>query len=607
MCGIVGYIGDKSAKRYLLNGLEALEYRGYDSAGIATLSSDKIDCTKTIGRVEHLRDKEAQDPHKGNVGIGHTRWATHGTPLERNAHPHHDLKKEFFVAHNGIIENHQELRLFLQKKGYNFYSDTDTEVLPNLISYHFKKSGDVEDAFTAAIKLLTGAYAIAMITSHSPDKIYAAKLSSPLAIGQGDSENFIGSDAIPILPETKKIVFLEDYEIAVVTSSDFKITNFNTNTKVDRTAELIEIEEISAYKGEFPDFMSKEIHEAPQTVRSAILGRLRPEDNLVKLGGLDAVADQLRYIDRIVVVACGTSYFAGMVGEYLIEEIAGIPVEVQQASEFRYRSEPLSRSTAILAISQSGETADTIAALNKLKGSGMLLLGVVNAPGSTIARITDAGVYCHAGPEKAVASTKAFIAQVTVLSLMALYLSKNYTNYNEIIEALDKIPKQLEAVLKQEDKIKKLAYKYSHHKDFLYIGRRYAYPVALEGALKIKEISYIHAEGFASGEMKHGPLALIDISFPTFAIALSNGVDEKSNSNIQEVKSRKGPVIALVDNDQSEAAKLADDVIVIPKTVEQLQPLLSAVATHLFAYHAAKALGRDIDKPRNLAKSVTVE
>jgi glucosamine--fructose-6-phosphate aminotransferase (isomerizing) len=353
--------------------------------------------------------------------------------------------------------------------------------------------------------------------------------------------------------------------------------------------------------------MSKEIHEAPQTVRSAMLGRLKVDEGIVKLGGLELVQHQLDYIDRIIIIACGTSYYAGMVGEYLIEEIADIPVEVQQASEFRYRNEPLSRSTAVLVISQSGETADAIAALKKLDGTGILRLGIVNAPGSTLARMTDAGVYCHAGPEKAVASTKAFIAQVTVLILVSLYLSKNYPQFNSLTQNLNDLPRQLEKVLSLEDSIAKVAKKYAHHKDFLYIGRRYAFPVALEGALKIKEISYIHAEGFAGGEMKHGPLALIDKNFPTFAIALTNDLDEKSMSNMQEIHARGGPIVALVDDENSEASKLADDVIVIPKVAEPLQPILSAVVTHLFAYHAAKNLGRDIDKPRNLAKSVTVE
>jgi glucosamine--fructose-6-phosphate aminotransferase (isomerizing) len=607
MCGIVGYIGTKQAKDYLLDGLETLEYRGYDSAGIATLDNDTIEARKVIGRVEHLRREEADSPLLGNLGIGHTRWATHGSVLQRNSHPHWDQNKEFYVVHNGIIENHAELRSFLEKKGYSFYSDTDTEVIPNLIAYHYDKIQNVTSAFQAALQSLRGAYALSMITTHDPDQLYAAKLSSPLAIGVADEGILIGSDALPIISRTQDIVFLEDGEMAILNRDGYKLTDIKTKKAIERATEVVEIEGGDDSLGDFPDFMSKEIHEAPATVRSAMLGRLKIEDNLIKLGGLELVEDQLRYIDRIVIIACGTSYYAGMVGEYLLEEIADIPVEVQQASEFRYRKEPLSRSTAVLVVSQSGETADSIAALKKLDGTGILKLGIVNAPGSTLARMTDAGVYCHAGPEKAVASTKAFIAQVTVFTLIALFISKNYPHYKALLKALDDVPRQLEEILANKDTIKKLAQKYSHHRDFLYIGRRYAYPVAMEGALKIKEISYIHAEGFAGGEMKHGPLALIDENFPTFAIALTNDIDEKSISNMQEIHARKGPLLALVDDQDSAAAKLADDIIVIPKAMEQVQPILSAVVTHLFAYYAAQELGRDIDKPRNLAKSVTVE
>jgi glutamine---fructose-6-phosphate transaminase (isomerizing) len=662
MCGIVGYIGKNKAADYLLDGLQTLEYRGYDSAGIAVLDGASINVEKVTGRVEHLRRaieeskkissrselepissdlREAQanrttgtkmraskvsmaevaektvvsqtsseSRQSGSVceiGIGHTRWATHGGVLVKNAHPHLDNKNQFAVIHNGIIENYQEIKKLLIKNGYIFHSDTDTEVVPNLIDFNFRKLKDVEKAFISTIQALRGAYAIVMTTTHDTETLYAAKLSSPLAIGVGDEELFIGSDALPIISHTQQIVFLEDSEIAIVKRDGYRIIDVKTEKIIDRPAELVDLEEAVSDIGDFPDFMSKEMHEAPQTVRSAMLGRLKIDEGIVKLGGLDLVKHQLDYIDRIIIIACGTSYYAGLIGEYLIEEIADIPVEVQQASEFRYRNEPLSRSTAVLVISQSGETADTIAALKKLEGTGILCLGIVNAPGSTLARMTDAGVYCHAGPEKAVASTKAFIAQVTVLILISLYMSKNYSEYKLLTKDLNNLPKQLEKVLDLEPQIAKVAKKYAHHRDFLYIGRRYAYPVALEGALKIKEISYIHAEGFAGGEMKHGPLALIDENFPTFAIALSNDLEEKSMSNMQEIHARGGPIVALVDDINSEASKLATDVIVIPKVAEPLQPILSAVVTHLFAYHAAKTLGRDIDKPRNLAKSVTVE
>lgn len=660
MCGIVGYIGTKQASDYLLDGLEALEYRGYDSAGIALLSKDKIATTKVVGRVEalrkalheagtsstsalemvssgrgsteravseygevstgHGRAKMSRKPAESaastqsrragtdvEVGIGHTRWATHGGVLERNAHPHLSNDGNFSVIHNGIIENHHEIREFLTGKGFTFHSDTDTEVVPNLVQFQYAQTNDVRKAFLAATKTLRGAYAIVLMSTHDSDTLYAAKLSSPLAIGTGKDGMYIGSDGLPMAGRADRVVYLEDGEAAIITRDSYRIIDIQSDASIKRDPAVLEIEAEAASKGDFPDFMLKEIHEAPQTVRSAMLGRVRVEEGIIKLGGLESVANQLGYIDRIIILACGTSYYAGMVGEYLLEEIAGIPVEVQQASEFRYRSEPLSRSTAVLVVSQSGETADAIAALKKLEGTGMLLLGVVNAPGSTLARLTDAGVYCHAGPEKAVASTKAFIAQVTVLTLIALHLSKNYAEFKPMLAALDTLPSQLEAILKQEKSIAKLSQKYAHHRDFLYLGRRYLFPVALEGALKLKEISYIHAEGFASGEMKHGPLALIDENFPTFALALSSDIAEKVASNIQEIRSRKGPVIAVVDDAESEAAQLADDVIVVPKTLEPLQPILAATVTHLFAYYAARELGRDIDKPRNLAKSVTVE
>lgn len=609
MCGIVGYIGTKNACTYLLSGLEALEYRGYDSAGIALYDKKAgLQVARAVGRVKVLKDQLLEGHMQGTVGIGHTRWATHGKPLERNAHPHTSHNHKFSVVHNGIVENYADIKLFLKGKGYEFRSDTDTEVIPNLVDYHYQKMHDVEVAFLTSLRQLRGAYAIVLFTPLDPEKLFVAKLSSPLAIGIGkDGEMFIGSDGLPMAGHVDRVVYLEDNEAAIVTSRDYRIINTADSSPVNRQSEALEIDPGSIDLNGYTDYMLKEIHEAPQTVRSALLGRLRTEEGIIKLGGLENVAAQLGYIDRIIIVACGTSYYAGMVGEYLLEDIAGLPVEVQQASEFRYRNEPLSRSTAVLVVSQSGETADAIAALKNLEGSGILLLGVVNAPGSTLARMTDAGVYCHAGPEKAVASTKAFIAQVTVLCLMALSLSKNYPHFDRLIKALDDLPSQLEEILKKEEEIAQLAKRYAHHRDFLYIGRRYAYPVALEGALKLKEVSYIHAEGFAGGEMKHGPLALIDESFPTFALALTSDISEKSASNLQEIRARGGPVIVVVDDPKSEAALAANDVIVIPKTEEPLQPLLAATVTHLFAYHAAKALGRDIDKPRNLAKSVTVE
>ena len=659
MCGIVGYIGPKQAQDFLLQGLATLEYRGYDSAGLVYIQDGKPKLFKTIGRVETLRtlvDAETsthsplelvssesgsteQAVHKYGeastgltmakitkktaaplaapvgrlagegcvVGIGHTRWATHGAPLERNAHPHTDNAKQFFVVHNGIIENYQDIKSVLQKQGVTFHSDTDTEVIPQLMAHEYARLKDVQKAFLSAVKQLRGAYSIVMVTPLIPQTIFAARLSSPLVIGIGKKENFIASDPTPIMEHTKKVIFLNDYEAAIINAKDVQIISIKDGTQEHRTPQELDYDPEGASLGNFPDFMTKEIHEAPQTVRAALLGRLRADKNIIKLGGLDLVAEQLRYIDRIIIVACGTSYYASLVGEYLIEEIAGIPVEIQQASEFKYRQEPLSRSTAVIAVSQSGETADTLAALQKVAGYGVLRLGVVNAVGSSIARTTDAGVYCHAGSEQSVASTKAFLAQVTVLTLIALYLSNGSSPlYKQIIAELDSLPQKIEQVLKLEPAIKKLAKKYSHHRDFLYIGRRYMFPLALEGALKLKELSYIHAEGFAGGEMKHGPLAMIDKDFPTMALALNGELYEKTVSNMQEIKARSGPLIAIC-NDSKKLADIADDCIQIPKTIEQLQPLLAAPVLHLFAYHVAKELGKNIDKPRNLAKSVTVE
>jgi len=607
MCGIVGYIGPKQAQDFLLQGLATLEYRGYDSTGVVVIDNGVAQLLKSIGRVDSVAAELAEKPFKGGYGIGHTRWATHGAPLERNAHPHSDNAKQFFVVHNGIIENYQDIKAALQKHGVTFHSDTDTEVIPQLLAHEYARLKNVEKAFLSTLKQLRGAYSIVMVTPLVADTIFAARLSSPLVIGIGKGENYIASDPTPIMEHTKKVIFLNDYEAAIIDAKDVRIVRIKDGTHASRDPEELDYDPESASLGDFPDFMTKEIHEAPQTVRSALLGRLRADKNLIKLGGLDLVAEQLRYIDRIILVSCGTSYYASLLGEYLIEEIAGIPVEVQQASEFKYRNEPLSRSTAVIAVSQSGETADTLAALQKVAGYGVLRLGVVNAVESSIARTTDAGVYCHAGAEQSVASTKAFLAQVTVLTLIALYLSNgNSPLYKQLLTELDALPQKIEEVLKLEPHIKKLAHKYSHHRDFLYIGRRYMYPLALEGALKLKELSYIHAEGFAGGEMKHGPLAMIDKDFPTFAMALDGELFEKTVSNMQEINARSGPIIAVC-NDSTQLQGIADDTIVVPKTIEQLQPLLIAPVLHLFAYHVAKALGKNIDKPRNLAKSVTVE
>ena len=609
MCGIVGYIGNKQCFGPIIDGLETLEYRGYDSAGIAYLENSQVKTIKQVGSVQALKEKAAKTKHiDSQIGIGHTRWATHGSPTLANAHPHSDMTNSVYVVHNGIIENHEQIRKKLVDHGYTFLSETDTEVIPNLIHLYSKKL-DHYQAFKKAITELQGAFAIAAFFVNDTKHIYAAKLSAPLIIGRGKAENFIASDPIAILEHTNKIIYLDDYEIAEISGKNVKIENIKNQVTTTREAELYDENIQKATLGDFPHFMLKEIFEAPQTVQSAIRGRVLVEKSLIKLGGLESVDAQLKYIDRIVIVACGTSYYAGLIGEYLIEEIAGIPVEVQLASEFKYRNEPFSRSTAILAISQSGETADTIAALKKVEDYGVLRLGVVNAVGSTIARMTDAGVYCHAGPEQSVASTKAFMAQVSVMAQIALHLASNTTKLRRpMIEELVGLPDKIKKVLTLSNDIKKLAEKYSHHRDFLYIGRNYLYPAALEGALKLKELTYIHAEGFAAGEMKHGPLAMIDKNFPTLALLSSGELFEKTLSNIQEIKARGGPVIAIVPAGKGKKlVDLVDDVIEVPKTIEQLEPLIMVPALQLFAYHMTVMKGLDVDKPRNLAKSVTVE
>ncbi len=609
MCGIVGYIGGRSSAGIVVEGLRALEYRGYDSAGIALLDQDGGSLIKQVGRVEGLAAAVADHKAtKAPIAIGHTRWATHGSPTIQNAHPHTNAEESIFAVHNGIIENYAELRAELQKEGYAFKSETDTEVIPHLIDFYYKKSGSFELAFKEALGDLKGAYAIAVVTTYEPDRLYAARLSSPLVVGVGDDEFILASDPTAIMAHTKKVIYLEDYDVAVIQRNSYAIHNLKDDLPIEREAELLDFDTELARLGDFPHFMLKEIYEAPQTIKAATLGRADADKGIVKLGGLESVSQQLKYIDRIVIVACGTSYYAGLVGEYLIEQLAGIPVEVQLASEFKYRDEPFSRSTALLAISQSGETADTLAALKKVEDYGVLRLGVVNAVGSSIARLTDAGVYCHAGPEQAVASTKAFIAQVTALTLIALHLSNGSTPlYKPMLKELEELPTKAAKILEQAEAIKAIAEKYQNYHDFLFIGRHYSFPSALEGALKLKEVSYIHAEGYAAGEMKHGPLAMIDDQFPTFALACDSPLLEKTYSNIEEIRARKGPVVAVATEGNKTIANIADDVIYIPETLEQTQPILSAIVMQLFSYYIAVAKGFNVDRPRNLAKSVTVE
>jgi len=609
MCGIVGFIGQQpKAVDVVLDGLTALEYRGYDSAGVAFLEKGAIATDKQVGRVQALRDSLGKTP-KSNSAIGHTRWATHGGVTTLNAHPHYNDSKTITVVHNGIIENYKELREHLEKQGYTFVSQTDTEVIPHLIDFYLRKHATFEEAFEEALNELRGAYATAVMTSKEPGVLYAARLSSPLVLGVGEGMCVFGSDPSAIHEHTKQVVFLNDYEyVRAEQDGTYRIKDFKKAKLIERAAETLDYDASLASKGDYAHFMLKEMHEIPQTLRSAILGRIKIESNTVKLGGLENVAEQLRFIDRIVIVACGTASYAGLYGEYAIEDIAGIPVEVQQASEFKYRDEPFSRSTALIAVSQSGETADTIAALKKVENYGVLRLGVVNAVGSTIARMTDAGVYCHAGPEQAVASTKAFFAQSIILMLIALSLSNGRSEkYKPLLKELDALPGKAEQVLAQADEIKKLAHKYQNYRDYFYLGRGYGFPCALEGTLKLKECALVHAEAYPAGEMKHGPLALIDEQFPTFVIATDTKLLSKTMSNIEEVRARKGPVIAIATEGNKEIAKLADDVIYVPKSLPQTSPLLAVIVMQLFSYYVATAKGYDVDRPRNLAKSVTVE
>ncbi len=606
MCGIFAYTGRKNAAEILLDGLTSLEYRGYDSAGIFIPEAGTV---KTVGAVGNLKIKIPKN-FKGKSGIAHLRWATHGEPTEINAHPHSDCSGEIWVAHNGIIENYKEIKDKLIAKKHTFISDTDTEVLAHLIEENLKQEKDFEKAVIASLKDVRGTYGLAIAYSKEPEKVIAGRMGAPVVLGLGENENFIASDPSPILRHTKNVVYLRDGEIAVITPSSHTIYTLDYN-QVISNPEIIDWDVAQAQKDGYEHFMLKEIMEAPEVLKNTLRGRLIVKDGLAKLGGLESVADKLRDIKRIIIVACGTAYYAGLIGEYMLEEYAGIPVEVEVGSEFRYRKPVIDAHTILLAISQSGETADTLEAIREGKRKGALTLGIVNAIGSTIARETDAGIYNHAGPEIGVASTKAFVSQLTALSLLTLFLGRqrqmSATMGKRIAEELLLLPEKIEAILRQKEYLQSLAEKYSGSRDFLYIGRKYNYPIALEGALKLKEISYIHAEGCGAGEMKHGPLAMIDENFPTMAIALHDSVYEKMMSNMQEIKTRKGKVIAIATEGSDDIRSIADDVIYIPKTLEMLSPILSAIPLQLFAYYFARSKGLNVDRPRNLAKSVTVE
>ncbi len=608
MCGIIGYIGKGDKHSVLFDSLKRVAYRGYDSSGAVVLRNDGPLLIKSVGKLEELIKKVGETNLDGGSVIGHSRWATHGGVTEENAHPHSCCKNNIFVVHNGIIENYKELKEKLLKDGHVFKSETDTEVIPHLIEHFFQ--GNLEDAVRKAVKLLKGTYGLAVIAKDDPDKIVVARMFSPLVISVNDSGGFIASDPAAIISHSKRMVFLEDGEVAVIKSNDFLITDLESNKKEAEETELDwDLEE--AQKGGYPYFMIKEIMEQPESIANSIRGRILLDEGTAKLGGLESVKDKLKEIKRINIIACGTSYYAGLVGEYLIEELAGISVKVDLASEFRYRKQVIRSDEAYLFISQSGETADTLAALREVKRKGALTLGIVNVVGSTIARETDAGIYNHAGPEIGVASTKAFSSQIVVLTLLALYLGRernlSLQEGKDIAQGLMNMPLLVEKFLKDDSVIQKIAQKYKDSRDFLFLGRKYGCPVALEGALKLKEISYIHAEGYASGEMKHGPLALVDHNFPTMAICLSDSVYDKVVSNVEEVKARRGPVVAIATEGNEEIKKMTEDVIYIPDVPEALSPIMAIIPLQLFAYHIGVLKGYDVDCPRNLAKVCTVE
>jgi glucosamine--fructose-6-phosphate aminotransferase (isomerizing) len=606
MCGIFSYIGEQQALPIIIDGLASLEYRGYDSVGIYLPESGSV---KSVGAVNNLRQK-ITTKLKGKSGIAHLRWATHGEPTEKNAHPHSDCKGNFWLVHNGIIENYKDLKKSLVSHGHRFISDTDTEVLAHLVEEHFKKTKSFVKAVTSALKEVRGTYGVVFSSKFDPNTIIAARMGAPVVIGIGENERFVASDASPILRHTKQVVYLQDGDVAVLTSTSHDIFSLN-NLKINRVPEIIEWKAGQIQKGGFKHFMLKEIMEEPEVIRNTIRGRISVQKGTVKLGGLELVSDKLKNIKRIIIVGCGTAYYAGLVGEYILEEHAGIPVEVEVGSEFRYRNPIIDKETLLLAISQSGETADTLEAIREAKRKGAITVGIVNTVGSTIARETDAGIYNHAGPEIGVASTKAFISQLSALIMLTVFLGRqrkmSIPESRAILAELDTLPEKIEKILKKKETIRLMARRYAQYRDFLFIGRKSNNPIAYEGALKLKEISYVHAEGCGAGEMKHGPLAMITKNFPTVAICLSDSVYEKMISNIQEIKARKGLVLAIASEGDKQIDKIADNVIYVPKIIEILSPILSVVPLQLFAYYFAVEKGYNVDRPRNLAKSVTVE
>ncbi len=630
MCGIIGYIGSQEAEPILIEGLRRLEYRGYDSSGIATLElSDEVPrlgcrlhLRKRAGRIQDLADLLREEPARGTLGISHTRWATHGPANDRNAHPHCSSDGSIAVVHNGVIENYSTLKRQLQSEGVEFSSDTDTEVIAQLIAKQLRElnagrngrgltsTGLFVEAVSKALALLKGTYGLAIVSTQFPDVILGARLGSPLVVGVGDNENFLASDPSALLGKTDKVVYLRDHQLCVLTADDWHILD-QDRARVEATVHSIDWDVGDADKGAFEHHMLKEIYEQPEALENALRGRLSEADATAHFGGLNLTTQQLRDVERIILTACGTSYHAALVGEYLIEEFARIPVEVEYASEFRYRNPPIDRNTIVIALTQSGETADTLAALRESKRKGHPTLALCNVVGSSIAREADGGVYLHAGPEIGVASTKAFTNQVAVLTMLALYFGRlrhlSSLQGMQMIRELREIPDLVRQTLRCDKQVRHIAEKFAHVRNFLYLGRQYHYPVALEGALKLKEISYIHAEGYPAAEMKHGPIALVDEQTPSVFLMPRGPIFDKVMSNLMEVKARRGPVIAIVSEGEIEAAHVADEVIEVPSVPEYLQPLVTVVPLQLLAYHIARIRGCDVDKPRNLAKSVTVE
>lgn len=610
MCGIVGYVGDKPADRVLINGLKRMEYRGYDSAGLSVFRNGIVETVKCKGKVADLSNKINGTSFDSKIGIAHTRWATHGEPSDRNAHPHKDNSGRITLVHNGIIENYSALKKKLSEEGYFFDSETDSEVLAVFIGAIYDKIKDFRESVRLALSEIDGAFGIIVMSSHEPDLLIAARRGSPLILGLGESENIVASDASAIISYTRQVIYLEENEIAYVTKNTYETKNIENQKTRTKIYEIdFDLEQIE--KSGYDHFMLKEIFEQRQTFPDALRGRLLDDRGEVKLGGLRQVAEQIRKADRIILTACGTSWHACMAGEYLIENLAGIPVEVDYASEFRYRNPVIKPGDVLFAVSQSGETADTLAAIKEAKQKGALALGIVNAVGSSIARETQAGIYIHAGPEIGVASTKAFTSQYAVLLLIALYLGRmrhlSVQDLKSISREIRTLPDKIQTVLDGANKIKDIAINYAEARNFLYLGRGYNFPIALEGALKLKEISYIHAEGYPAAEMKHGPIALIDDNMPAVFICTKDEIYEKVLSNIEEVRSRKGKVIAVATEGDERIAEFADHVIYVPETLPFLTPILTVIPLQLLAYYVAVELGRDVDQPRNLAKSVTVE